>query len=115
MSALPSVSEVAPWVQSLLDLRRTPLEHRVAASNLVLAYARAYARAEGLDEARAIVVAFESLRNAHGEDAAVESLRAVGIDPWESVEAVEEEEKRDAEERAEPRRHLSLVPWGEPS
>lgn len=115
MSALPSVAEVAPWVQSLLDLRRSPLEHRVAASNLVLAYARAYARAEGLDEARAIVVAFEALRSTHGEEAAEQSLRAVGIDPWESVDAVEAEEKRDSEERAEPRSHLSLVPWGEPS
>ena len=113
MSALPSVSEVAPWVQSLLDLRRSPLEHRVAASNLVLAYARAYARAEGLDESRAVVVAFETLRTAHGEDEAVESLRAVGVDAWDAVEAIEDEEKRDDAERAEPRSHLSLVPWGD--
>ena len=113
MSALPSVAEVAPWVQSLLDLRRSALEHRVAASNLVLAYARAYARACGLDEARAVVVAFETLRSAHGEDSAVESLRAVGIDAWGAIEAVEDEDRRDDVERAEPRSHLSLVPWGD--
>lgn len=108
MSAIPSVAVLGAWIAALLDLRSTDLARRVAASNAVLAYARAYARAEGLDEAHAIVVAFEALREAGGEDTAVASLRAVGVDPWPALRLVEDRERDAAEERE----HDAMVPWG---
>lgn len=110
MSALPSVAVIGAWLSSLLDMRRSDLEHRCAASNLVLAYARAYARAEGLDEAHAIVVAFSALRGPDGaqEVEAVESLRAAGVDVWPALRLVEDRE-RDAAEEME---RDNLVPWG---
>lgn len=110
MSALPAVATIGTWLTSLLDLRRSDLEHRVAASNLVLAYARAYARAEGLSEDRAVAVAFEALRGPGGEteDEAVQSLEACGVDVWRAVDA-EADRAREASRDEEYGRD---APWG---
>lgn len=113
MSALPSVAVLGAWIVALLDLRSTDLARRVAASNAVLAYARAYARAEGLDEAHAIVVAFEALRGPSGEHEA-EAVEALGGEAvvWPALRLVEDRERDRAEEEEHERQYEAEVPWG---
>lgn len=116
MSApLPSVTTLGEWLL-LLSARPSDvsaLERQIAASSVVLAYARAQARAEGLDESRAIVSAFEALRTRDGEAAAVDALARVGVDAYAVLDDVELEDAENAAQ-SERERRLDLYPWGSP-
>lgn len=80
MSALPSVMDVAMWMAVLRDLRQPPAAHAAAASNVLVAYARATARALGLDEGEAALAALEHVRRTQGEPAAYDAAARADID-----------------------------------
>lgn len=112
MSALPTVTQYA---EQLAAYRKasTPLELRMAESVVLLSYVRAAARAEGVDESRALVAAFELLRERDGEDAAVDALARVGVDAYAVLDDVEAEDAAEAE-RQDLERHVDRYPWGTP-
>lgn len=99
MTSLPTLTEFA----DLLEVVRTAphdattLEGQLAESSILVAYVRAKARSEGLDEQRAVVAAFYALRTAHGEDAAVDALARVGVDAYDVLGTVEQADRADAE------------------
>lgn len=109
MSALPTVTQYA---EQLAAYRKasTPLELRMAELVVLLSYVRAAARAEGLDESRALVSAFELLRERDGEDAARAVAVRVGVD----LDGLLEQQHEDAEQVERERAFERDVPWGTP-
>lgn len=114
MSALPlpTVTEFSKWMSQLLDLRVDDLSRGVAASNVMVAYARAQARDAGLNEHQACLNALEHLRATKGPEHALQVAETQGMTlpvradtmrahsmPWDSKE-----------DRANTRFKLSLVP-----
>jgi hypothetical protein len=99
VTALPSLADFATHLEVVRSVPhdKTTLEGQVAETALLIAYAQAKARAEGLDEQSAIVAAFHALRTAHGEDAAVDALARVGVDAYRVLSDVEEADRSDAE------------------
>lgn len=80
MSALPSMVDVASWLSVMRDLRQSPGAQAAACSNVMVAYARAIARATGRDEGEAALMALEHVRQSQGEVAAYELARKQDID-----------------------------------
>ena len=108
MSALPSVSEFGAWLATTRDLRATPLAGAAAASNLVVAYARALARIEGHDEHAAMLAALWQVRASHGEDVAEEVAEAQGV----GLDGLLDQEREDGAQVERERQFEESVPWG---
>lgn len=111
MSALPTVTQFADWLAAARDTASTTFTQAAAASNLIVAYARAAARTEGLDEHSACLAALEAVRQAQGEAVAYGVAAVQGID----IDDLLEQEREDAEQRQREADFEDCVPWGRDS
>lgn len=112
MSALPTVPTFGQWLL-LVSARPadvSALERAQAASSILVAYARALARTEGLDEHAAALTALEHVRDAMGEDAARDIATAQGLD----LDGLLEQQAEDAAQRECELAFEADVPWGSP-
>lgn len=112
MSALPTVPTFGQWLL-LVSARPadvSALERAQAASSILVAYARALARTQGLDEHSAALTALEQVRDAMGEEAARDVATAQGLD----LDGLLEQQREDAEQVERERQHECDVPWGTP-
>jgi len=110
MSALPSIFTVTAWLAVVRDLRAAPEQQAAAATNLLVAYARAEARARGADEGDAALAALERVRDTMGEEAAYRAAESADVD----LDRLREE---DAAERHHQEREAELeasIQWGAP-
>ena len=110
MSALPSIYTVTAWLAVVRDLRASPEQQAAATSNILVAYARAEARARGTDEGDAALAALERVRETQGEQAAYDAAARADID----LDRLREEE---AAERQHQEREADLeasIQWGAP-
>lgn len=99
MTALPTLAEFADLLEVVrtAPYDRTTLEGQLAETAIIVAYVRAKARADGFDEQRSLVAAFHVVREAHGEDAAVDALARVGVDAYDVLGTVEQADRADEE------------------
>lgn len=107
MSALPSIPAFGAWLEAL----RHPLSElssNVAAGSILLAYARATARATGLDEHDACMAALDAIRSAHGEDMAEFVASSQGLDLDAVLDQEHEDRLQEERERCEPH---GALPW----
>ena len=101
MSTLPTVSDFGVWLEMLRQsVSGAALD--VAAGAVLLAYARAYARASGLDEHTACLAALEAVRDSHGEALAGFVARAQGLDLAALLDQEREDRLQEERERNEP-------------
>lgn len=110
MSALPSLVMVTSWLATVRDLRAAPEQQAAAVSNLLVAYARASARARGLDESDAVLEALEQVRATRGEDAAYAAAQSADVD----LDRLREEDSSEREYREREAAFESTLQWDEP-